>query len=172
MSFGELAIERIDGALEESDHIQELEENGHFSMDEKIDQLRLVAEIENFDKYSILLKKVELHNSKTADMGKHISDHLRKRAQFLADKIKYLLEDLALIEMDEVNHKAQLRSVRPDKQDEMTSYFDLVLHGNAKITFMRYQYNNDAKDRTPISFSLTKEILQRLLDDLAESFQQ
>ena len=94
------------------------------------------------------------------------------RAERLADSVTYLMERLALVEVVETSQQAQLRSAPPHRVDGAVEYYEAFLSreadGTLKVHLTRYRSDTATQHRTSVPLNLTREVLLRLLDDLAE----
>jgi hypothetical protein len=91
---------------------------------------------------------------------------LAEQANAIQKKITYLLEEFKLIEMDNQNKRAQLRSYPPYTRDNSKYYYEVVLDEGNKAHFQRYQYSMEEKRYGKITSQLTSETFERLVNDL------
>lgn len=83
----------------------------------------------------------------------------------LAKKLTYLLEPIAPIEFDAAGCVVQLRSQPPHHVADSRSYYELLVRRGGSICLRRFTKNNGAtREQTPAS--VTREVLERLIDDL------
>jgi hypothetical protein len=142
-------------------------EDSGYVIEEDMDNLRLRAELQDFDKYSYLVKAITVsrlqpHQAKTA-----VKDLLLRQAAEIERRISYLLESFRLVEIDEINGLAQVRSATPHQKNDEKLYYEVLLdHGN-RIAFARYQKRSQDKQRECVPSHLTNETFERLTDDLA-----
>jgi hypothetical protein len=59
-------------------------------------------------------------------------------------------------------------SSSPRKDDEITGFFEMVLKPSKGLSLVRYRYDPDRGKRTTISAPLTRDTLERRIDDLIE----
>lgn len=169
MNLGSRTIEKIQQFLMQEKQQILIGENHKSIFDEQFNEIHLHTEISDFDKFSYLIWKLELKNLKESIDINNITDILKKRAAFLAGNVKYLLEDLSVLEIDSINTKVQLRSVLPYKEGDMLSYFEILMDGHCKITVERFQQKKGENQREQIPFQLTEEVFERLINDMATS---
>jgi hypothetical protein len=93
-------------------------------------------------------------------------DLLKKTAEALSSRVTYLLEPIQPIEVDPEQCTVQLRSVPPQKDEDKTSYYELLVQRTGEISLMRYQHI-DGQGRAPISAHVTREVLTRLVEDFS-----
>jgi hypothetical protein len=86
----------------------------------------------------------------------------------LTQKITYLEEGLDIIEMEGEGGRTLLRSAPPRKDQEITTFFEMVLEPSKGLSLVRYRYDPDRGERTPVSAPLTRDTLERLIGDLIE----
>jgi hypothetical protein len=93
-------------------------------------------------------------------------DRLKRAAEELSAKINYLLEPVQPIEVDPLQCTVQLRSVPPQKDDDTTTYYELLVQRSGEISLARYQHVV-GQGRTPTPAQVTREVLARLVEDFA-----
>jgi hypothetical protein len=84
----------------------------------------------------------------------------------LASRLTYLLEPISPIEHDADSCSLQLRSMPPQKDDQGTSYYELLLRRDGELSLVRYNRVAGAS-RQVIPALLTRQVLVRLVGDLA-----
>lgn len=95
-------------------------------------------------------------------------DRLKRVAETLSAKINYLLEPMQPIEVDPEQCTVQLRSVPPQKDDDRTTYYELLVQRTGEISLMRYQHTA-GQGRTITPAQVTREVLGRLVEDFASA---
>lgn len=95
-------------------------------------------------------------------------DQLKQWADDLCRRVTYLLEQLGALEIDPVSGQAQIRSTRPDRQDDQTRYYEIVLQLPGSLILRRYEVIAGA-GRQQIDLQTTLEVLQKLVPDLVQS---
>ena len=108
-----------------------------------------------------LLDELKVETNST---GNAKDDVLQKRAKHLGDRVQYLLEPLALLELDAELDTAQLRSAPPTRTEAETRYFELSIQTD-EMTLKRYA-KSPKNVRQEIPMEVTKETLHRLIKDL------
>ncbi len=93
-------------------------------------------------------------------------DRLKKAAEALSARITYLLEPVQPIEVDPEQCTVQLRSVPPQKDDDKTKYYELLVQRSGEISLTRYEHVA-GQGRTMIPAQVTREVLSRLVEDFA-----
>ena len=88
----------------------------------------------------------------------------------VAERVHGLLEDVRVIEVDSTIDRAILRSETPAVQGGRRSYYEIELHGTDAATVQRFTADRDAgTPRQTTGFTLTHEVLGRLVDDLTSA---
>jgi hypothetical protein len=95
------------------------------------------------------------------------ADGLKAWADRVAGRITYLMERVSAIEVDGTNGLALLRSDPPDRRGESRAYYEVVLKNPGTLTLARYRYRSGDGARTEVPCALTREVFERLVDDLA-----
>ena len=93
------------------------------------------------------------------------------QATAIARQVSYLVESLALLELDRAGQRALLRSAPPRETADAVEYFEGWLtreaSGTASFSLHRYRHGNNDMSRQAVPVILTHEVLERLVDDLA-----
>ena len=92
-------------------------------------------------------------------------DELKTISQALTSKLTYLLEPIGMVEADEDRCSVQLRSSPPQKGEDCTSYYELMVRRGGDITLSRY-IKKSGQLREIVPAQVTREVLGRLADDL------
>jgi hypothetical protein len=91
---------------------------------------------------------------------------LHTMADWLCGQVKYLVEPLRIIETDPKGAQFQVRSSPPTQESQATSYYEALVSAEG-ISLCRYSAPSGSS-RQRIPMHLTREILARLVTDLAE----
>ncbi len=165
MKLGQKVLEKLNASRQ----VEKLPEAGQDSgsmIEEKNDSFRLHVEIEDIDKFSCLVKTLSVTRLQ-APPNMPLTELLLRQAGEIERRISYLLEGFRLVEVDEFDVLAQVRSVTPYQKNGDTFYYELFLqHGNC-VTLTRYRKSAKAEKRELVPFHLTPETFERLVDDLA-----
>jgi len=89
---------------------------------------------------------------------------LERIGKALAERLTYLMEPIAPIEMDASACVVQLRSSPPQRDDDGRSYYELTVRRGGEIALARYRKEN-GNSRQPIAATVTREVLLRLIGD-------
>ena len=91
-------------------------------------------------------------------------DELKAISQTLTEKLTYLLEPIGLVEADADRCSIQLHSSPPQKGEDETSYYELMVRRGGDITLSRYS-KKSGQLRQIVPANVTREVLARLADD-------
>lgn len=98
--------------------------------------------------------------------GARSAEALRGWADRLAARVTYLMEPLVLIELDAVAGEVELRSQAPTARGEMKSFYEVRLNKQGTMRLTRMVFDEETRRRRPAGCQLTREVLERLTDDL------
>ena len=91
---------------------------------------------------------------------------LKAWADRVANRVTYLMEPLVVLELDEQEAAVELRSKTPTPRDGRRSYYEVVLAADGSAVLERISFNEADRKREAVPFQLTREVLERLVDDL------
>jgi len=91
-------------------------------------------------------------------------DQLKVVSESLTAKLTYLLEPIGVVEADSDRCSVQLRSNPPQKNDDGTTYYELMVRKGGDITLSRYS-KKSGQLRQIVPAQVTREVLGRLADD-------
>ncbi len=92
-------------------------------------------------------------------------EQLKKIGEELSRRVTYLLEPIAIIEIDAEGITVQLRSSKPSQEGGVTSYYELTINQSG-LDLRRYQAEpGQPRQATPANF--THEAFRRLARDVA-----
>ena len=100
----------------------------------------------------------------TASLAHSTLDELREISQVLTAKLTYLLEPIGVVEADRDRCSVQLRSSPPQKGEDGTCYYELMIRRGGDITLSRYS-KRPGQRRQILPAQVTREVLSRLADD-------
>ena len=126
----------------------------------------LQVEIEDFDKFSYMVKTISL-TCVQAPPNTSLKELLLRQSAEIERRISYLLESFCLVEVDEFNCLAQVRSTMPYRKNEDRLYYEVLLRQGQSLTFARYCKERQSEKREVVPSYLTQETFERLVDDLA-----
>ncbi len=91
---------------------------------------------------------------------------LRIAPAVIANTITYLGEALRVIETEEARGRAVLRTARPTVRGGKCEYFEVILDPTPGLTLSRYAYDSEREERIAIAAPLTRQAVERLMEDL------
>jgi hypothetical protein len=94
---------------------------------------------------------------------------LRGWAERLTGRVTYLMEPLKLFEVDAGGGEVQIRSQSPTTRAERRGYYDVHLFQNGSFRMERFAFDEGTRERRRVPCQLTREVLERLADDVAAS---
>jgi hypothetical protein len=93
-------------------------------------------------------------------------ERLRAVSQDLSQRLTYLLEPIAPIEVDAEQCVVQLRSNPPQRDEQRTSYYELLVRRGGELSLCRW--TKAAGDvRQPLAAHVTREVFLRLVGDFS-----
>jgi hypothetical protein len=95
-------------------------------------------------------------------------DTLKQVADRLSHRLTYLLEPITAVEVDADQCAVQLRSNPPQKDDNATSYYELLVKRGGLISLSRFKKQR-GEVRQPVSAHVTREVFLRLVDDFSKA---
>ena len=106
---------------------------------------------------------VELDSLAAAPVGV-----LKQVADRLSHRLTYLLEPITAVEVDADQCAVQLRSNPPQKDDNGTSYYELLVKKGGLISLSRFK--KEPRDvRRLVPAHVTREVFLRLVDDFSKA---
>ncbi|MEX2188099.1 MAG: hypothetical protein WD875_14935 [Pirellulales bacterium] len=93
------------------------------------------------------------------------TDRLQKIAADLASRLTYLLEPISPVEVDHEQCVVQMRSSPPQKGDDGTTYYELLVRAGGELSLRRFT-KAVGNVRKNVSAQVTREVLLRLAGDL------
>lgn len=106
---------------------------------------------------------VELDSLATAPV-----ETLKQVADRLSHRLTYLLEPISAVEVDADQCAVQLRSNPPQKDDNGTSYYELLVKKGGLISLSRFK-KEPREVRRMVPAHVTREVFLRLVDDFSKA---
>lgn len=104
----------------------------------------------------------------TSQLADATLDDLKQISMDLTAKLTYLLEPIGLVEADADRCSVQLRSNPPQKGEDGTSYYELLVRRGGDISLSRYQ-KRPGQMREIAPANVTREVLGRLAEDFVSA---
>jgi len=93
-------------------------------------------------------------------------EYLKKIGEALSTRLNYLLEPITPIEIDSEGCHVQLRSNPPQRDDDGTKYYELLVSHDGVMSLVRYS-KSSGRPRQTIPAEVTREVWTRLVDDFS-----
>jgi hypothetical protein len=97
------------------------------------------------------------------------SESLASWAESLAARVTYLMEPLTLLEHDPGAGELVLRSHSPTARGDVRAYYEIRLDRNGTLMLSRVAFDEATRRRRPAPCQMTREVLERLVDDCVAS---
>lgn len=122
----------------------------------------LHCELASLDRIGCEFTLLEVASAKLAGAA---TDRLQKIAAALSARLTYLLEPISPIEVDQQGCTVQMRSNPPQRNDDGTCYYELLVRAGGKLSLIRYRKPPGAPRET-VAAQVTREVLVKLAGDL------
>lgn len=120
--------------------------------------IRVELQLADWDRLGCLIKRFRLEPTDGRSLELDPA-HIERQ-------VTYLGENLRVIEREEKGGKTILRSTCPRNEGETISFFEMVVDREEGLSLVRYAYDRLHAERTAVPVFLTRETLERLIDDL------
>lgn len=124
---------------------------------------RLVCHLMNVNPLACEFEQLSLS---TTALAQATMDELKQISDDLAARVTYLLEPIGPVEQDQSQCIVQMRSKPPQKGDDGTCYYELLVRRGGELSLCRYK-KEPGDVRKVIPAIVTQEVLLRLVDDFA-----
>jgi hypothetical protein len=122
---------------------------------------RLTSRLTALDNIACAFEHFTLASSRLAGLS---IEQLKKKAEALSGRLSYLLEPISAVEVDPDSCTVQMRSVPPQKDDDGTSYYELLVERGGRLSLCRYSKAPGAVRHT-VPANVTREVFHRLAAD-------
>jgi hypothetical protein len=127
---------------------------------------RLVADIRTLDALACAFDHLTLQTDRLADAE---PTRLRDIGDDLSQRLTYLLEPIRPVESDAEQGVVQLRSDPPSREEQRgRSYYELLTRRGGSLRLCRF-CKHPGQPRQVIPAQVTREVLQRLAQDLVNA---
>ncbi|MCH8124702.1 hypothetical protein IIC38_01880 [candidate division KSB1 bacterium] len=127
------------------------------------DNFEFTVFLEDVERLSTQLNSMTIQYQLKQELGK---DKFESLLNLITERITYLPESLKIIEKDNQNNQALLRSETPVKNEKVIEYFELLV--TPKIHMKLNRNRNLNNETNSISFVIGFDLLERLINDLSE----
>ena len=124
-------------------------------------ELHLICELADVNPLAVELSKLVVTTPKLA---KATIEQLAEISKKISARVTYLLEAIGPVELDAESCTVQLRSVPPLREEEGTSYYEILVRRGGEVALCRYQ-KMPSEPRRVIPAIVTREVLYRLAED-------
>jgi hypothetical protein len=123
---------------------------------------RLTCELTALDTLACAFTRLEVAADGLAGASERA---LRKISDTLSKRLTYLLEPIAPVEIDPEQCVVQMRSNPPQRDEDRSSYYELLVARGGHISLCRYaKQRGGPRDLVPAH--VTREVLLRLIGDI------
>ncbi len=129
-------------------------------------QSRLTLHLTGLDTVGVAFSNLEFATTSRSDWS---AEALKGWGDRLASRVTYLMEPLRVVETDPQGGEVQIRSQRPTPRDDQRSYYEVRLSRLGTLRMQRYVFDQETRERRQTPCQLTREVLERLADDIAAS---
>jgi hypothetical protein len=127
---------------------------------------RLTLQLSALDSVGLAFTALEMATSSRPEWT---SEALRAWGDRLAGRVSYLMEPLRVLEIEPDGGEVQIRSQSPTTRSEQRGYYEIRLSKQGTLRMERFVFDEATRQRRPTLCQLTREVLERLADDLAAS---
>ena len=124
------------------------------------EKLRMEVKLADSSRLGCLLDSLHLEHT---EEGQLAVDPVQ-----VVEQITYLGERLEIIETEGNEGMTILRSTPPRVDGEVVSFYEMVLDRSTRLSLIRYEHDPNKEERIPMSAPLTRDALERLINDLIE----
>ncbi len=105
----------------------------------------------------------------TTSRAEWSSEALKDWGERLSARVTYLMEPLKVLEVDAAGGEVQIRSQSPTPRDQGRGYYEMRLFRHGSLRMERFVFDDATRQRRATPCQLTREVLERLADDIAAS---
>ncbi len=127
---------------------------------------RLSLHLSALDSVGVAFATLEYVNTSRSEWT---TEALRGWGERLAGRVTYLMEPLKVFEVDSDGGEVQLRSQSPTARAEQRGYYEIRLFQQGSLRMVRLAFDEATRQRRTVPCQLTREVLERLADDIAAS---
>jgi len=127
---------------------------------------RLALNLTALDSVGVAFDSLEFAISSRAEWS---PDALRAWGERLAGRVTYLMEPLKVLEVDAAGGGGPIRSQSPTARGEQRSFYEVRIFKQGTLRMERSTFDDVSRRRRQIPCHLTREVLERLADDIVGS---
>ncbi len=91
---------------------------------------------------------------------------LRSWGERIAARVTYLMEPLVVLEQDAVSGEIEIRSHAPTARGDRQAYYEIRIGRAGTLHLRRSAFDEATRRRRPIECMMTREVLERFVDDI------
>jgi len=129
-------------------------------------QNRLTLHLTALDTVGLAFTALEFATTGRTDWS---SQALKEWGDRLSSRLTYLMEPLKVLEIDAAGGEVQIRSQTLTPRAEQRGYYEVRLFRQGILRMERFVLDEATRQRRPTPCQLTREVLERLADDIAAS---
>ena len=123
-------------------------------------------DLTSLDSVGLAFRELEFVTKKPTEWT---TDRAKAWGNNLASRVTYLMEPLVLLEVDDRVSEVQLRSQSPTLRSDKRSFYEVRIQKPGVLHLSRVAFDESSRKRTPAPCQMTREVLERLADDLVAS---
>jgi hypothetical protein len=127
---------------------------------------RLTLQITALDTVGLACTALEFVTTSRSEWS---SEALKDWGGRLAGRVTYLMEPLKVVEIDAQGGEVQIRSQSPTPRAQQRGYYEIRLFRQGSLRMERFALDEATRQRRPTPCQFTREVLERLADDIAAS---
>jgi hypothetical protein len=127
---------------------------------------RLALDLTALDSVGVAFASLEFATTGRPEWS---SEDLRAWGERLAGRVTYLMEPLKVLEVDAAGGEVHIRSQSPTARADQRSFYEVRLSKQGTLRMERSTFDETSRRRRRVPCQLTREVLERLADDLAAS---
>jgi hypothetical protein len=87
----------------------------------------------------------------------------------IAVRVTYLMEPLVVLEQDALAGDVAIRSHAPTARGDHRAFYEISIGSAGTLRLVRLTFDESSRRRRPIDCMMTREVLERLIDDIIAS---
>lgn len=123
----------------------------------------LSCELSGLDTFGCAFVRFELHSDALSEAT---IEQIRNISNKLSSRLNYLLEPITAVEADAEQCVVQLRSNPPQRDEQRTSYYELLVRRGGELSLCRWT-KDPGDSRQPLPAHVTREVFLRLVGDFS-----
>ena len=134
------------------------------------EQVRVSVQLVDSDRLGYLLTALEVErvDEEVEESTEIPPVQIEDGVSTILERITYLTEGLTLVEKAADLSRVLIRSAKPEQRADGIYYFELTVESGKSIRFNRLCYNFETRRRKVVPFTLSKEVFERLVNELGE----